>query len=296
MFMDDGSVGAPGSIQRPNEEIIYTEGMNIALNRPYDVSSDTSQEYVAWGWSGKFINDGKLDNGWTSNVKIHDKARATESVLIDFGDVFAVDKIVVHPISDLWPEDFEILLSPDGENWVSVDKQTGSKKPNEPYIVQLAEPVDAMMVKFEATKLRSTAADGYMLQLAEIEAYGTPVCDKRALQAIMDEYVAAGGDVNAEAYVKAQAGMDNALLTSTSMNVLIRALKVSMPQPEQSSEEVTTEPGAGENTESVGSIQESTASGEEPKRGCKSIVGACVPAVIIAAGVVCFEKRKKKTR
>jgi hypothetical protein len=291
IFMDDGSVGAPGSIQLPNEEIIYTEGMNIALNRPYDVSSDTSQEYVAWGWSGKFINDGKLDNGWTSNVKIHDKARATESVVIDFGDVFAVDQIVVHPISDLWPEDFEILLSADGENWVSVDKQTASRKPDQPYTVLLAEPVPAIMIKFEATRLRNTAADGYMLQLAEIEAYGTPVCDKSALQAMMDEYVAAGGDVSAEAYVKAQTGMDNALLTSTSMNVLIRTLKAAMPQPEQSSEADTAEPVEDN---SVGSIQESTAPGEEPKRGCKSFVGACVPAAIMAAGAVCFKKRKRK--
>ena len=291
IFMDDGSVGAPGSIQRPNEEIIYTEGMNIALNRPYDVSSDTSQEYVAWGWSGKFINDGKLDNGWTSNVKIHDTAKATEYVIIDFGDVFAVDQIVVHPISDLWPEDFEILLSADGENWVSVDKQTASRKPDQPYTVQLAEPVPAIMLKFEATRLRNTAADGYMLQLAEIEAYGTPVCDKSALQAAMDEYVAAGGDVSAEAYVKAQAGMDNALLTSTSMNVLVRTLKAAMPQPEQSSEADTAEPGEDN---SVGTIEESTAPGEETKRGCKSVMGACVPAVIIAAGVVCFKKRKRK--
>jgi hypothetical protein len=75
------------------------------------------------------------------------------------------------------------------------------------------------------------------------------------------------------------------------MNVLIRTLKAAMPQPEQSSEEVTTEPGEDN---SVGSIQESTAPGEEPKRGCKSVMGACVPAVIIAAGVVCFKKRKRQ--
>jgi hypothetical protein len=174
---------------------------------------------------------------------------------------------------------------------VSVDKQTASQKPDQPYTVQLAEPVPAIMIKFEATRLRNTAADGYMLQLAEIEAYGTPVCDKSALQAMMDEYVAAGGDASAEAYVKAQAGMDNALLTSTSMNVLIRTLKAAMPQPEQSSEEGTTEPGGNAPVESM---QESTAPGEEPKRGCKSFVGACVPAVIIAAGAVCFKKRKRK--
>jgi hypothetical protein len=41
-------------------------------------------------------------------------------------------------------------------------------------------------------------------------------------------------------------------------------------------------------------MQESTAPGEETKRGCKSVMGACVPAVIIAAGVVCFKKRKRE--
>ena len=292
VYMDDGSVGEAGNnLQR--EEIIYTEGMNIALNRPFEVSSQTNEQYVAWGWAGKFINDGKTDNGWTSNVKIHDKAESTESVIIDFGDVFAVDKVVVHPISDLWPEDFEILVSMDGENWVSIDKQTGSKKPRKPYTVELAEPVNATMIKFEATKLRSTAADGYMLQLAEIEAYGKPVCDKSALQAIMDEYVAAGGDVNAEAYVKAQAGMENALLTSTSMDVLVRTLKAAMPQPEQSTEEVTTEPVADETTDPVGSMQESTANEEQPKRGCKSIAGACVPLAFVAAGVICVKRKKR---
>lgn len=287
MFMDDGSVGAPGTDNAPREEIIYTEGMNLALKRPFEVSSQTSEEYVAWGWAGKFINDGVTTNGWTSNVKIHDKAESTEYVVIDFGDLFAVDRVVVHPISDLWPEDFEILLSADGENWVSIDKQTGSKNPGKPYEVTLAEPIHASMVKFEATKLRSTSADGYMLQLAEIEAYGTPVCDKSALQSVMEQYVAAGGDVSAEAYVKAVAGMENELLTFTSMDVLIRTLKAAMPEPEQSTEQ-QSEPVQEEST-----AQESEPSTDpEQKRGCKSALGAMTLAVI-AVAAVCFVKKKE---
>ncbi len=293
IYMDDGSVGAAGTNNQTREEIIYTEGMNIALNRPFEVSSDTPQEYVAWGWAGKFINDGKVDNGWTSNVKIHDKAESTEYVVIDFGDVFAVDRIVVHPISDLWPEDFEIFVSMDGENWTSVDRQTGSKNPSAPYTVQLAEPVNATMVKFEATKLRNTAADGYMLQLAEIEAYGTPVCDKSALQAIMDEYVVAGGDITADAYVKAQAGMDNALLTSTSMDVLIRTLKAAFPQPEQSSEQVT-DPVPQGSTAPDGEQGGDPAPEQGGCGGCKSAVGLGLPVVITAAGALCFKRKKKK--
>ena len=293
IFMDDGSVGAAGTNNRPAEEIIYTEGMNIALNRPYEVSSDTSQEYVAWGWSGKFINDGKVDNGWTSNVKIHDKAESTEYVVIDFGDVFAVDKIVVHPITDLWPEDFEILLSEDGENWISVDKQKGSQRPSEPYTVTLETPINATMVKLEATKLRSTAADGYMLQLAEIEAYGTPVCDKSALQAVMEEYVQAGGDESAEAYVKAQAGMENPLLTASSMNVLIRTLKAAFPAPEQS-----TEQDSAQVTDQVPGGEQESDPAPTPEQGgcgsCKSAAGLGLPALILAAGAVCFKRRKRK--
>ena len=289
VYLDDGTVGEAGS-NLPKEEIIYTEGMNLALNRPIEVSSQTNEQYVAWGWAGKFINDGNKNNGWTSNVKIHDSENATEYVIIDLGDLFALDKVVVTPISDLWPVDFEILVSTDGETWVSIDQQKRSQKPSGDYVVSLDTPVEAAMIKFEATKLRSTAADGYMLQLAEIEAYGTPVCDKSALQGAMDEYAAAGGDVSAEAYTKAQAGMENEYLTTSSRDVLIAALKAAMPKPEQSSEADTAEPGEDN---FVGSIQESTAPGEEPKRGCKSFVGACVPVVIMAAGAVCFKKRKR---
>ena len=302
IFMDDGSVGAAGTDNKPAEEIVYTEGMNIALNRPFEVSSDTSQEYIAWGWSGKFINDGVTTNGWTSNVKIHDKAESTEYVIIDFGDLFAVDRIVVHPITDLWPVDFEILLSEDGENWISIDKQTGSKNPGKPYEVTLAEPIAAAMVKFEATKLRDTAADGYMLQLSEIEAYGKPICDKSALQSVMDEYVAAGGDKAAEAYVKAQAGMENVYLTSTSMDVLIRTLKAAMPVPEQSSEqESKPAPEDSENQGGQSGVQSGNSDTSEeqgdpaPKSGCKSalISLAALAPVAILALPLCFKKKKE---
>ena len=287
IFMDDGSVGEAGTNNGPREEIVYTEGMNIALDRPFDVSSQTNEQYVAWGWAGKFINDGNLNNGWTSNVKIHDKAESTEYVIIDFGDLFAVDKVVVYPISDLWPEDFEIYLSVDGENWTSIAKETGSQKPKKNYTVTLDTPVEGVMLKLEATKLRSTAADGYMLQLAEIEAYGKPICDKTALQAIMDEYVAAGGDTGAEAYVKAQAGMDNALLTSTSMDVLVRALKAAMPQVEQTTEAETTEP-----TDDQTTVPEGEGTTEQPEqKGCKSVAGVLIPVIAMAAVVVIKKKK-----
>lgn len=296
IFMDDGTVGAPGTDNLPGEEVVYTEGMNIALNRPFEVSSQPGDEYVAWGWAGKFINDGVKTNGWTSNVKIHDNENSTEYVVIDFGDTFAVDKVVVAPITDLWPVDFEIYLSEDGENWISIAKENGSSKPSKDYTVTLAEPIKATMIKFEGTKLRSTAADGYMLQLAEIEAYGTPVCDKSALQSVMEEYVAAGGDTNAQAYVKAVQGMDNALLTSSSMNVLIRTLKAAFPVPEQTTEQGTEQPGQQESTSAAqdDTDPDDQSDAPEPAGGCKSAVAALVPLAAVAVAMICLKKKKEE--
>lgn len=296
IFMDDGTVGAPGTDNLPGEEVVYTEGMNIALNRPFEVSSQPGDEYVAWGWAGKFINDGVKTNGWTSNVKIHDNENSTEYVVIDFGDTFAVDKVVVAPITDLWPVDFEIYLSEDGENWISIAKENGSSKPSKDYTVTLAEPIKATMIKFEGTKLRSTAADGYMLQLAEIEAYGTPVCDKSALQSVMEEYVAAGGDTNAQAYVKAVQGMDNALLTSSSMNVLIRTLKAAFPVPEQTTEQGTEQPSQQESTSAAqdDTDPDDQSDAPEPAGGCKSAVAALVPLAAVAVAMICLKKKKEE--
>ena len=298
VYMDNGTVPAPGSDSR--EEIVYTEGMNIALNRPIEVSSQTNEQYVAWGWAGKFINDGNKNNGWTSNVKIHDNEDSTEYVIIDFGDLFALDKVVVTPISDLWPKDFEILVSVDGETWVSIEKQTNSKKPSGDYVVTLDIPVEAAMIKFEATKLRSTSADGYMLQLAEIEAYGAPICDKSTLQSAIDEYTLAGGDTTAEAYVNAQAGMDNQYLTSTSMDVLIRALKAAMPKPDQTTEqesvpptEDTTAPDGEQISTEVSGESQGESEGKESKGGCKSAAGVMIPVVAVATALVCTKKKKK---
>jgi hypothetical protein len=213
-------------------------------------------------------------------------------VTIDFGDAFAVDRIVVHPITDLWPEDFEILLSFDGENWISIDKQTGSQKPDAPYTVELSEPIVATMVKFEGTKLRSTAADGYMLQLAEIEAYGTPVCDKSILQSAMDAYVAAGGDVQAEAYLKAVAGMENDLLTSTSMDVLVRTLKANMPKPEETTEQETTVQTTEPSETQADSEPEQTEESEQ-SGGCKSSASMITCLLITVLGFACVFKKKK---
>ena len=90
--------------------------------------------------------------------------------------------------------------------------------------------------------------------------------------------------------------MENALLTSSSMQVLIRALNAAIPQPEQSTEEVTTEP-AQDATDTPESEQGSdpTAAPEQGGCGsCKSVAGLGLGAMILSAGAVCFKRKKRK--
>jgi hypothetical protein len=149
-------------------------------------------------------------------VGLNRSPNATEYVGIDFGDVFAVEKIILED-NGAFPENFTVTLSVDGVNWTVVkdvkgeaDKDSGTK-----YEILLDTPVNARFVRVTGTKLRGGGADGYLLQLGEIEAYGKPVCDKTVLQDAMGTFKAEGGDETAKEFKDATAALENALLTQT---------------------------------------------------------------------------------
>lgn len=301
VYLDDGSVPPPDA-SSANEEIIYNKGDNIALKRPAVASSTTSSEYKVWGWAEEFINDGNKDKGWTSNVKIHMTPDASEYIIIDFGDLFAVDTVKVTPMG-LWPEDFEILLSTDGINWTSIAKVTGSTNRKDEYVLTLDNPVSGRYIKFISTKMRSSSADGYMLQLGEIEAYGTPVCDKSILKAAMDKYVVAGGDEKSEIYSKAKTAYENEYLTSSSMKLIVTSIESEIKKLENSEttepSETETETANGTETESdkketsVSTSEENTGKTTEHKRGCKSAL-TVVGIIPMLVALVCVANVKKK--
>lgn len=277
----EGRVPAPVAFAEDEVPIIeYTDGMNLALNRPYEVSSDTTEVYRQWGWGALYINDGDPGTGWTSNVALHNTPDATEYVIIDFCDLFNVDKVIVYPKGEkCWPVDFRIQLSENGTDWTDIAVETGSKAPSQNYTVDLDTPVKARFIQLIATKLGGDPAspDGYMLQLGEIEAYGKPFCDKSLLEAAMQSYLEADGTSETdEAYVKAAEGLSDPLLTNSQMKALIKAIMVN-----------------------GGSTGEGTTQGSDNKGDVLPVIAVSAVATAAVAGgaaVVAAKKKKGKDK
>ena len=309
VYYDDGSVPAPETFSLLGDDdavITYKDGENIAQGKKVFCSSTTPGHYVQWGWDISFINDGKSGNGWTSNVGLNRTPNATEFVGINFGDLFAVEKIVLED-NGAFPEDFNVALSEDGVNWIVVkdvkgesDKDSGAK-----YEILLDTPVNARLVRVTGTKLRGGGNDGYLLQLGEIEAYGKPVCDKTVLEKAIATFKAEGGDETAKEYADAVAAMDNVLLTQTQARDFAKKL-LALVGKEIETEPPVTEPvtdpatdPATDPTTDPATTPDATptdAPTDAPDNGgggCVSVMAIGALATLISCGAVMLRKRKE---
>lgn len=332
VYNDDGSVPAPRkfTLTESNGVVDYKDGENIALNKEAFASSTTPGSYEQWGWALRFINDGRkkvgqYTAGWTSNVGRNPTADATEYVGIDFGDVFALDRVVIQP-HGAFPVDYTIDVSTDGVEWTVISKVKGASAPKDDLVLNLDEPVPARFLRMTATKLTSggSAADGYLFQLGEIEAYGKPICDKTALQAAVETYKSEGGDSAAKLYTDAVAALENALLTQSRANDYVTKLlaavgktpetdppetdpvdpPVSDTEPATETDPVTdpatesditpeTDPGTADpdTAMTVGSTPAETDPAAK-RRGCASTLGASAVLLLFAAGAVISRKKR----
>ena len=145
---------------------------NLALNRPVMVSSTTPDAgFKDIGWHKTFINDGKMETGWTSDTQENPSADETEWVRIYLENLYTVDKVILRSNSDL-PADIEILLSEDGTWFHPVaHKQTGSFDVKED-VTFTFEPEIAAAVMIRGTNLPDKGADGFLMQIGEAEVYG----------------------------------------------------------------------------------------------------------------------------
>ncbi len=204
VYNDDGGtpptelVSGAGTSERGENVVKYKEGKSISKGKPVSVSSyPQGAEYKSWGWWPDFLTDGDLKRGWTSNVKIHmDQAESPEFAIIDLQDYFNIDAISVSP-NGCWPEDFEIRISDNMTDWETVASETGSKAPKDVYTLNLGGNKHARYVMFYASKLTRTAADGYMLQLGEVDVTGTPFKNVEEAESLIGVFKAAGGSEDA---------------------------------------------------------------------------------------------------
>ncbi len=294
IYNDDGSVPAP-EVNDPlasNKVVSYKKGQDLAFRKPVYPSSTTPEVgFREWGWAADFINNGVDGQGWTSNVKLHYTPDATEYIIIDLGDLFAVDKVVVKTLGK-FPKDFRIELSTDGREWSEFVSEKNAKDYKDgielPFDPSGGKAVVGRFLRFIGTRLRDTSNnDGYMLQLGNISAYGLPYCDKTELSATVKEYEARGGDLNAAKYQTALKGVDNEYLTQSQANAYTKALLGILPEeveplPEPPSDTATDIPLSGDDTK---------------KDNTPLIIGLTAGALIIAAAataVIVITKKKKK--
>lgn len=319
VYNDDGTVPAPKTYDPLNNGTVYDykQGSDIALNKPVYPSSTTPDAgFRTWGWAADYINNGVDGQGWTSNVKRNSSPDSTEYMIIDFGDTYAVDRVDVLTMG-CFPEDYRVELSVDGKEWTVIASETGA--PNHAGGTLLSftpegdTPVAGRFLRFIGTRLRGTAADGYMLQLGNISAYGTPICDTSILTNAMNAYQAAGGDTSVPEYAACEQALAMEYLTQSRARFCAQALlALIQPEEEETSApdtETATEPSSGaDDTTSTtdadsakGTTNDPAATDSEPdsttaeiSNGCSSTVTAASLILLGCVGALTFLRRKKQ--
>lgn len=310
LYYDDGTVPAPAPFDALDSTKVVTwkQGMDLAKGKKAYCSSTTPDGagYRSWGWSIDFINNGERGNGWTTNVKQHNKADATEFVIIDLGDVFDVDRVDVWPMG-CFPEDFRIELSDDARNWKPFCERTGYTPDGDELVFvpddDSVTAVSGRFLRFIATKLRGTAGDGFMLQLGNISAYGTPTPDASILTDAMAQYKDAAGDTSVKEYADCEAALGVGNLTQSQARAYARALLALIPEPETEAPtaaptepptEPETEPETEPSTEAPTAVPATEPGTDAPKKsGCKSALGAAALLSLLAViGTAAVMKKK----
>lgn len=186
-YDDDGTLPGPATFPVPDAPGEWYEGKNLAEKRPHDVSSST--EAAVWGWSSAFVNDGQAGPqattvGWTSQVSRNTSPDSTEWAAVELGDTFLLDRVVVYPRDSAtdhanagrgFPTAYRIETSLDGATWQVAATRTGDTTISAaPRTVTFDTPATARYVRIIGTRLKQVGADGYLMQLGELQAFGRP--------------------------------------------------------------------------------------------------------------------------
>ena len=177
VYNDDGSI--PDRIPTAYTEEDLTEGENIALHKPVvDYSSTT--DVPEWTCHHTYITDGDYAKAWASELFRNERASSKEWITIDLLAVYDINCVKLVP-RDLWngvnvfPEDYEIQVSVDGVNFVTVKSVKGDNDPQtQDDRILTFDLVPARYVRLYATRLTksSTVNGGYCIEMSEMEVFG----------------------------------------------------------------------------------------------------------------------------
>ncbi len=177
VYKDDGSI--EDEIKTTYTEEDLTDGQNLALNKPVvDYSSTT--DVPEWTCHHSYITDGDYSKAWASELNRNERASSKEWITIDLLSVYDVNCVKLVP-RDVWngvnvfPEDYEIQVSLDGETFVTVASVKGDNNPQtQDDRVLNFDLVPARYIRLYATRLTlsSTAGAGYCIEMSEMEVFG----------------------------------------------------------------------------------------------------------------------------
>ncbi len=177
VYKDDGSI--PDKIQTAYTEETLTEGTNLALNKPVvDYSSTT--DVPEWTCHHTYITDGDYTKAWASELFRNERAKSKEWITIDLLDVYDINCVKLVPRGiwngvNVFPEDYEIQVSLDGETFVTVKAVEGDNKPQtQDDRILSFDLTPARYVRLYATRLTqsSTVNGGYCIEMSEMEVFG----------------------------------------------------------------------------------------------------------------------------
>lgn len=180
IYNDDGTLPKYQRVWEKDKTLIPE--YNVALNKRVKTSS--SLEAPQWGWMRKHINDGMIKatnthSGWTTQTGRHmTDPYAEEWVLIDLGEKFNIDTVVLYPRQDTgyyFPKHLVVEVSLDEKDWTEVYELKESGAVSTIARVLKFDAVDSRYVRVvskEMTQVESSP-DGYLFQLAEFEVYRT---------------------------------------------------------------------------------------------------------------------------
>lgn len=162
-------VGTDGYMMQLAEIEVFAASDNLAYDKPITVSSSLE----GWGWSKPFIVDGNMNDGWSSAIGNY--TNEIEWVELDLESVYSIGKVMLYPRTDLqgegFPIDFNIKVSEDGINWITVINEMNYPLPVGNVETFTFNNTNARYIKIEGTNLRVVGSDGYLMQLEEVEVY-----------------------------------------------------------------------------------------------------------------------------
>ncbi|MBT6488252.1 MAG: hypothetical protein HOK97_00705, partial [Deltaproteobacteria bacterium] len=127
------------------------------------------------GWSADNAIDGNATSPWASEGST---SPSTETLTLDLGSVQSVDRIALRPdglYTTLFPADFDLLVSENGTDWVTVAAETGFNTIDDSLIVWGFSPQNARYIKLASYTSGSIStpegSELFYVLLAEIQAF-----------------------------------------------------------------------------------------------------------------------------